>query len=136
MFFNSLFFPLFSLLFSSHTHSLSHAHALSYLLALFSVVYVVHGSFTTLKRKKERAAFQLLFFYLFLSFRRVFSLKKCRRKKVFLWTLLLRERPKLLFDFDSRLGFKSRGTFEKNSSSFSSKAQQKKKKNNNNNNHN
>jgi hypothetical protein len=71
-----------------------------------------------LKRKKERAAFQLLFFDLFLS--ETSSLKKCRRKKV-LWTLLLRERPKLLFDFDSRLGF-SRGTFEKNSS-FSSKAQ-------------
>jgi len=61
VFFNSLFFPLFSLLFSSHTHSLSHAHTLSLTLALFSVVYVVHGSFITLKRKKERAAFQLLF---------------------------------------------------------------------------
>ena len=46
-----------------------------------------------------------------------------------------RKTKTLLFDFDSRLGF-SRGTFEKNSSSFSSKAQQKKKNNNNNNNHN
>lgn len=93
----------------SHTHTRS----LSYLLALFSVVYVVHGSFITLKRKKERAAFQLLCFDLFLSETGVL-LKKCRRKKV-VWTLLLRgERPKLLFDFDSRLlGFISRGTFEK-----------------------
>ena len=115
MFFNSLFFPLFSLLFSSRTHSLSHAHTLSLLFArvVFRRLRVVHGSFITLKRKKERAAFQLLCFDLFLSETGVL-LKKCRRKKV-VWTLLLRgERPKLLFDFDSRLlGFISRGTFEK-----------------------
>ena len=119
MFFNSLFFPLFSLLFSSHTHSLSHAHTLS---LICSRCFPSFTSFTaTLKRKKERAAFQLLFLT-FSFLRDESSLKKCRRKKV-VWTLLLRgERPKLLFDFDSRLLGFSRGTFEKNSS-FSSKAQ-------------
>ena len=64
MFFNSLFFPLFSLLFSSRTHSLSHAHALSYLLALFSVVYVVHGN---VEKKERESGFSIAFFDLFLS---------------------------------------------------------------------
>jgi len=59
------------------------------------------------EKKERKSGFSIAFFDLFPFL--TSSIKKCRRKKVFLWTLL-RERP-LLFDFDSRLGF-SRGTFE------------------------
>ena len=73
----------------SHTHTLTHTHYHS----LFSVVYVVNGSFTTLKRKNVEMA----------------KMSKCRNVEIKMskWFFT---RP-FLFDFDARLGF--RRSFEK-----------------------
>ena len=111
MFFNSLFFPLFSLLFSSRTHSLSHAHTLSLLFA--RVV------FRRLRRSRvvynvERAAFQLLFLTFSSFLRREFTKKMSKKEGCMDSSFKRRKTKTFLFDFDSRLlGFISRGTFEK-----------------------